>query len=145
MAGFLFSPSAGTTLAVTIANSVTTISGCEAIPEFGAEKGTSDTTAINDAAKSFGADLPDYGEITLSGIWDSTDTAQAHLMTSAASAQTVDVFTATFAKKSGGTNAAVAVFNGLVLSFRVSATKNNAQKFQSKIKLTGAVSFTAAT
>ncbi|MCE5256870.1 MAG: hypothetical protein LLF89_08515 [Spirochaetaceae bacterium] len=141
---FAFSPSAGSKLYVQINSNYTEISGAEGIPEFGAEKGTYDITSIGDSAKSFATDMPDYGEVTITGIWDSTDAAHAHLLTSAASSASTDVFKAEFAKKAGGSAAASAIFSGLVLSFRVSAAKGSPQKFTSKIKLTGAVNWTAA-
>ena len=75
MAGpYKFSPSAGSKLAIQINSNYVVIAGCEGIPEFGAEKGTYEVTAINDVAKSFGDDLPDYGELSLTGSADTTDT-----------------------------------------------------------------------
>lgn len=140
---FQFSPSAGSKISVSISSTMTEIKGAEAIPEFGAEKGVYEITTISDTAKSFGADLPDYGEITLTGIWDSTDPGQVYMLASAANAAAVEAFQADFTKKATATTAAKGVFSGLVLSFRVSATKGGPQKFTSKVKLTGAVTWTA--
>jgi hypothetical protein len=140
---FAFSPSAGSKIEVTINATFVEIKGAEGIPEFGAEKGTYETTTISDTAKSFGADLADYGEVTLTGIWDSTDAGQAYLLAAAAVASQTDTFKATFTKKSGATNAATGSFSGLVLSFKVAAAKGAPQKFTSKVKLTGAVTWVA--
>ena len=145
MAGpYKFSPSAGSKLAIQINSNYVVIAGCEGIPEFGAEKGTYEVTAINDVAKSFGDDLPDYGELSLTGSADTTDPGQAHLIASSSSAGVVDLFQATFAKPASGTSGAVGLFSGLVLSYKLSAAKGKEQTFTSKVKLTGAVNWTPA-
>ncbi len=138
---FGFSPSAGSKVEIQINASFVEIKGAEGIPEFGAEKGTYEVTTISDTAKTFGADLADYGEVTLNGIWDSTDPGQVYLLAASAVAAQTDTLKATFAKKTGMTNAATGTFSGLVLSFRVSAAKGGPQKFTSKVKLTGAVTW----
>lgn len=140
---FGYSPSATSKISVKISSSYTEIKGAEAIPEYGAEKATYDTTSIADAAKTFGDDLPDYGELTLTGIWDSMDAGQAHLAASATTAGVVDDFQVDWAKKGSATTAAKDVFNGIVLSFKKSGAKGGPQKFTSRIKLTGAVTATA--
>jgi hypothetical protein len=145
MAGpYKYSPSAGSKIEIQINANYVPIAGCEAIPEFGAEKGTYEVTAINDVAKYFGDDLPDYGEITLTGTADTTDPGQARLMSSSGTAGVVDSLRATFAKPPSGTAGAIGTFSGLVLSYKLAATKGKAQTFQSKVKLTGAVNWTAA-
>ena len=145
MAGpYKYSPSAGSKISVSINAAMTEIKGAEAIPEFGAEKGTYEVTAISDVAKFFGDDLPDYGEVTLTGTLDTTDPGQARLNASSAVAGVVDSFSVQFAKPPGGTTGALGTFSGLVLSYKPSAAKGAAQKFTSKVKLTGAVNWTAA-
>jgi hypothetical protein len=140
---FDFSPSAGSKISVTIASTPTLIHGAEAIPEFGPEKGVFETTAIDDTAKKFGGDVPDPGDLTLTGIWDSTDPGQVYMLTSSQTPGATEIFTVDFQKKAGATTAAKAVFSALVLSFKTSATKGGGQKFTSKIKLTGPVVYTA--
>jgi hypothetical protein len=145
MAGpYKYSPSAGSKIEIQVNSNYVPIAGCEAIPEFGAEKGTYEVTAISDAAKFFGDDLPDYGEITLTGTVDTTDPGQARLLSSAGTAGVTDTLRATFAKAPGGTSGAIGTFSALVLSYKVAATKGKAQTFVSKVKLTGAVNWTVA-
>lgn len=141
---FGFSPSAGSKISISVNATFVEIKGAEGIPEYGAEKGVYETTTISDAAKSFGSDLPDNGELSLQGIWDSTDPGQVALMAAALDPAAVSSFKVDWAKKSGGTTAASDTFSGLVLSFRKSAAKGGPQKFTSKVKLSGAVSSTAA-
>lgn len=145
MAGpYKYSPSAGSSTAIQINANYVVIAGCEGVPEFGAEKATYEVTAISDVAKFFGDDLPDFGEITLTGAADTTDPGQARLLASAAAAGVTDLFTSQFAKPAGGTTGAKGMFSGLVLSYKLSAVKGGAQKFSSKVKLTGVVNWTPA-
>jgi len=145
MAGpYKFSPSAGSVLKVSINSNFVKIAGCEGIPPIGPTKGTYETTAIDDLAKAFGDDLPDGGEITLTGPLDTTDPGQAHLMSAAGVVGAVDSFQYTAAKPATGTSGAIATFNGIVLSFQVDATQKKAQMFHRKVKLSGAVNFTPA-
>lgn len=141
---FGFSPSAGSKISIKVNANFVEIKGAEGIPEYGAEKGVYETTSIADAAKTFGADLPDNGDMAIAGIWDSTDPGQVALAAAANDPAAVSDFKVEWAKKSSASTAASDLFSGLVLSFRKSAAKGGPQKFSSKIKLSGVVSSTAA-
>jgi len=139
------SPSAGSQIKVSISSTMTIINGCEGIPAFGGVKGNYETTPIDATAKTFADDVPDPGEITLTGTWDSLDPGQAHLLASSQAIGTVDAFEVDFTKKPGASTAAKATFNAYVLGFQVATAKNKAQMFTAKIKLTGPVTVTATT
>lgn len=141
---FGYSPSAGCKISIKVNANFVEIKGCEAVPEYGGEKAVYETTAIADAAKTFGDDLPDNGEMPLGGIWDSTDPGQAALDAASRVAGVVSDFQVEWSKKGSAATAAKDLFSGLVLSFRKSAAKGGPQKFSSKVKLSGSVSSTAA-
>src|ERR1700730_13229011 len=105
------SPSSGSSIKVSITSVMTIIKGAEGIPPFGAMKATYDTTTIVDIAKTFQDDVPDNGEITLTGPWDSTDPGQAHLEASANVLGVVDAFEVDFVLKPGAATAAKATFS----------------------------------
>lgn len=131
-----FTPTAaaGSTIAI---NGVV-IEGVEGIPEFGGERAWIESVPINATAKQFVADIPDFGEITLSGERQKTDSGQNALRTASAAVPGVAIPFVVTMSGSGD----VGSFNGIVGSFRVSAGKGQTQRFSSKVKLSGAVSWT---
>lgn len=131
-------PAAGAVLQVNISSAWMTIPGLEGIPEFGPEKTYYENTAIDDTAKTFGADLPDPGELTITGSWDSKNTAHAYLESQARNTSASDAFQVVF--HSG----AKSTFTGLIGAFRTSAQKGQDEKFSAKIRLSGAVNYVAA-
>jgi hypothetical protein len=131
-------PAAGGKLGININGAYVNIPGLEGIPEFGPEKSYYENTAIDDVAKTFNADLPDPGEFTLTGSWDSNNVAHQHMQAQSINASASDEMTAFF--KSG----AKAKVTGMIGSFRVSGQKGQDEKFSCKVRLSGAVNFTNA-
>jgi len=132
---FTSTPAAGSAIAIELASGTFTNIPCEGIPEFGLEASSIDATMINDTAKKFTVDTPDPGEISLTGDWDSRDAGQAALLASVKSQKN---FKVTF--RSG----ASATFAAVILSFKVSASKGSNEKYNSKLKLSGDVTYTTA-
>lgn len=132
-------PAHGTKMAVKINGNYVNIPGLEGVPEFGPQAAEYENTAIDDEAKTFGKDLPDPGDMTITGSWDSKDTSHDYLMDCATNGHENDDFQVTY--KSG----AKAQFLANIMSFRTSAQKGKDEAFSSKLKLTGSVNYTAAT
>lgn len=132
-------PAAGSKIAVLINATFVTIPNVEGIPEFGPMKGQYENTAINDTAKSFNTDLPDPGNIPLVGSWDSKDPAHAYLLAAAANEGAAESLKVTFH------STAMATFSAHVLSFRTSGAKGADEKFSCDLKVSGPVTYTAAT
>lgn len=129
---------AGSKLQVLINATYVDIPGLEGIPEFGPEKAEYDNTAIDDLSKTFGDDIPDNGDLTIMGSWDSKNAAHAYLLSRANTASTTDSFKTLF--HSGAT----ALFSGKCMRFRTSANKGQDEKFSTRIRLVSVVNYTAA-
>lgn len=137
---FTKTPAAGSYLQININGSLTNIPGLEGLPEFGPEKQEYENTAIDDAAKTFGVDLPDPGEMTLVGSVDLRNAAHNYMATQGAgTAATTEGFKAVY--KSGAT----ATFGAKILSFRIGAVRGQDEKFSCRVKLSGAVTYTPGT
>lgn len=136
---FTKTPAAGSYIAVKIGTVYTNIPGVEGIPEFGPEAAEYENTAINDTARTYNKDLPDPGDVTIGGSWDSKDTAHAYMLGCATNGHTNEDFKITFK------STATAQFNGNIMRFRTSAAKGQDEKFSCRVKLTGPVTYVAAT
>lgn len=131
-------PARGSYLQVNTGSSLVTIPGLESIPEFGPEKSFYDNTAIDDTARTFGVDLPDPGEMTITGSFDATNVAHNYIWQTAnnASITTTTPFSATFK------STAVYTFAAYILSCKVSGAGGADEKFTARLKLSGAPSRT---
>lgn len=132
-------PAAGSYMQIKINGNFVTIPGVESIPPFGPKKSFYENTAIDDAAKTYNADLPDPGEFTITGSWDSKDAAHAHMLASAADVDATDEI------KTVWNSGATSQVNVLILSFVTSGQRGQDEKFECNMKLSGTVNYTAAT
>lgn len=112
------------------------IEGAEGIPEYGGDRAWIESVPINAMAKQFVADIPDYGEFTLAGERQASDTGQNALRTAAAAIPGVaQGFKVTYS------NGEIGTFLGIVGGFKQSAAKGQTLRFSSKIKVSGSVSW----
>lgn len=133
-------PAARSYLQFLIGTVYTNVPGVEGIPEFGPEKKEYENTAISDSTKTYGQDLPDPGDLVITGSWDSQDATHAGLLASAANVSAVaDGFKVVYHSN------ATATFSAFVMSFRTSAQKGADEKFSTRLKLSGAVTYAART
>lgn len=134
-----FTPTAaaGSKIEVNTGSTFVVIEGVEGISEFGADRAWIESVPINATAKYFVADIPDYGEVTLAGERQKSDTGQSFLQATAANTTAAAVpFKVTYSTND------IANFTATVGSFKVSGAKGGTVRFSSKIKLSGAVSWT---
>lgn len=136
---FTKTPAGGSYIQIMVGTVYTNIPGVEGIPEFGPEKQEYENTAISDTARTYGTDLPDPGELVLQGSVDLRDATHLQMANHAANVLSSDSFKVVYA------SGALATFTGKVMSFRISAQRGQDEKFNSRTKLSGAVTFTAAT
>ncbi len=132
-------PAAQSYIQLMIGTTLTNIPGVKGIPEFGPEKVVYENTSISDTARTYGTDLPDPGEIPLVLAVDLRDSTHLQMSNNAANISSTDQFKVVY---HSGTNV---TFNAKVLSFRMSAEPGGDEMATVRLKLTGAISVTAAT
>ena len=98
---------------------------------------TIDATTLCSTAKEFIVGLPDYGTVSLTGLYDPADTAIGALKTQF-DAQTEESFKITLAD----TGAAEITFDGYVTQFSWDIQPDDVVKVNISIKVTGAVTVT---
>lgn len=136
---FTKTPAGGSRIQLQVGTVFTNIPGVEGIPGFGPDKQEYENTSISDAGRTYGTDLPDPGELQLSGSVDLRDSTHLQLSQNAANVLSSDNFKVIWA------SGAQATFAGKVMSFRISAQRGQDEKFECRVKLSGVVTFTAAT
>jgi len=113
-----------------------TIKGVEGFQGPTGSKGQIDVTAIDDVAKQFVADLPDYGTVTFTLFWDPDEGIHEELKTAFDTVNSTDNFKIVPSDDSGKE----VTFTGEVIGFEWDFSRGQAQQVRVTIKLSGAAS-----
>ncbi len=113
-----------------------TIKGVEGFQGPTGSKGQIDVTAIDDTAKQFVADLPDYGTVTFTLFWDPDEGIHDELKTAFDTVNSTDNFKIVPSDDSG----LEVTFTGEVIGWEWDFSRGQAQQVRVTIKLSGAAS-----
>ncbi len=111
-----------------------TIRGVEGFQGPTGTKGTIDVTAIDDSAKQFVADLPDYGQVSFDLFWDPDEASHYDLKAAFDTVNSTDNFRINPSDDSGK----IILFVGEVIGWEWDFSRGQAQKARVTIKLSGA-------
>jgi len=115
-------------------SSFATIRGVEGFQGPTGTKPTIDVTAIDDSAKQFVADLPDYGSVTFDLFWDPDEVTHSDLFAAFGITNSSDNFRIEPSDDSGK----FLLFTGEVVGWEWDFSRAQAQRARVSIKLSGA-------
>lgn len=138
---FQASAVAGTLLQINVGDASpaawTTIKGVEGFQGPTGSKPQIDVTAIDDTARQFVADIPDYGNITFTLFWDASEATHAQLFSGFGTTNSRDYFKITPSDADTYAARFIAV-TGEVIGWEWDFSRGAAQSVRVTIKLSGA-------